>query len=196
MKAKLNIWVRDRTCALVKGRSHLHVYDCQRRPLYQDLVWFSGGHIEVEVPPGCYLVTVGTPGGNIYTDLTMVIVRCGDDACVNLVLNDYRRTDPFPHNTPVTDPLPLVIGGCQARNLIPFLINAKEARIKTDEMQVAFEVMIRAAGLDKKAVLKDIKNYISDIEKYIGKASQKEKEEIKPFMEHVKLLNEHPLLKG
>ncbi|MCK9593150.1 MAG: hypothetical protein M0Q91_14195 [Methanoregula sp.] len=193
MKAKMNIWVRDRTCALVKGRSHLHIYDCHHRPVLE-YIWFTGGHVEVDVPPGCYLVVVGTPGGNIYTDLAMVIVRCGDDACVNLVLNDYKRIQAFPGETP-SKPNLVLLGGCGARILVPFLVHAKEAGIRPDEIKATFDVLTRAAGLDKKSVIGDIKSHISEVEKFIKNAPPKEKEDLEPLKAHIKLLKEHPLVK-
>ncbi len=45
-------------------------------------------HIEVDVPPGCYVVwTRICYNKNEETNKVMVIVGCGDDACVNLLLD-------------------------------------------------------------------------------------------------------------
>jgi len=43
-------------------------------------------HIEVEVPQGCYIVRAWVYWGNLWTDRAMVIVCCGEEACVNLIV--------------------------------------------------------------------------------------------------------------
>jgi len=48
-------------------------------------------HIEVEVPPGCYLVwTRICYHGNEETNKAMAIVGCGEDVCINLLLNSIE----------------------------------------------------------------------------------------------------------
>jgi len=45
-------------------------------------------HIEVDIPPGCYVVwaRVGVSAFSSETDRVMVIVNCDGDLCVNLLL--------------------------------------------------------------------------------------------------------------
>jgi hypothetical protein len=195
MKAKLNIFVRDRTCALVAKSAHYHIYDCHRRQIIPT-TWFSGGHVEVTVPPGCYQIVVGVynPGGNLYTDIAMVIVRCGDDACVNLVLNDYRYALLITDTTTIA-PMTLAFGGCGARGLMPFLINAAKADLKPEEIKRTFDVLTRAAGLEQKTVKQCVKEYISEMEHALREAPPDVKEDLKDFKAHVKFLNEYLLQK-
>lgn len=45
-------------------------------------------HLEVDIPPGCYKVWCRVcHGANEETNKVMVIVRCGDEACINLLLD-------------------------------------------------------------------------------------------------------------
>jgi hypothetical protein len=45
-------------------------------------------HVEVDVPPGCYVVwTRVCYGHNEETNKVMVTVRCGEEACLNLLLD-------------------------------------------------------------------------------------------------------------
>lgn len=101
--AKLNVWVKDT--------------DFPCKPDIKTQVWFIDvilcdgtflnwcgkkyygvdrtvcGHVEIEVPPGCYVVRGRSciPGyGNFTTDMTMVTVSCGDTACVQLVPSGFQ----------------------------------------------------------------------------------------------------------
>lgn len=99
--AKLNVWIlrRDKRCQIEDRFEHfVYVVDCDGNPL----VWCGTkyvalktkcGHLELEVPPGCYFVGAVTnpysagdfpPFGNHLTHLAMVRVNCGDHACVTL----------------------------------------------------------------------------------------------------------------
>lgn len=111
--ARLNIWVSDVAdpCGTFKGGGTMTILDCDgvlewpcgrfRDPAgnwkpvpggaYRDLP-FRCGHLEVELPPGCYWVTAGYVGGpwagiihfNYTTHVGIVQVTCGDTACVKL----------------------------------------------------------------------------------------------------------------
>jgi hypothetical protein len=45
------------------------------------------GHIEIEVPPGCYILSaIGyATGSNTFTAPAFVVVNCGETVCVNLL---------------------------------------------------------------------------------------------------------------
>lgn len=111
--ARLNVWVSDVAdpCGTFKGGGTMTILDCDGvlawpcgRFLNPDGKWepvpggeyrglpFRCGHLEVELPPGCYWVTagyVGQPGGgfihfNYTTHVGIVQVGCDETACVKL----------------------------------------------------------------------------------------------------------------
>lgn len=108
----LNIWVSDVAdpCGTWSGDGRMTIFDCNgilewrcgrfRTPegewkevpngRYKDLP-FRCGHLEVEVPPGCYWVVagyVGAPGPVIHLNYTthvgIVQVGCDETACVKV----------------------------------------------------------------------------------------------------------------
>lgn len=82
-------------------------------------------HIPVKVPPGCYVVRVHIcGGGNEWSDITMVIVGCGDEACVNLIIKEAET--------------------CAKELIIPLLRVADEIRLPKDQVQVAVNVLRKA----------------------------------------------------
>lgn len=192
MMAKLNIWVRDRNCEIIKKRAHLHVYNCCRQTPAIEPFWFSGGHIEVNVPPGCYLVIAGVIGGNIYTDISMAIVRCGDDACVNLILNDYQRRTPFPQVEASKAAVPALIQReCPVRIAVPFIVNAARAGIGREEIWKSLDVLLKAANIDRDEVVRGIDLEIREIESDLEKYPPKNESERKEIQEHLSLLKEN-----
>lgn len=96
--AKLNIWVtkRKQYCQIEDTFEHfVYVTDCEGRPLRWCGRTYVGlktkcGHLELEVPPGCYIVGAVEnasgirPFGNHLTHVGIVRVNCGDHACVTL----------------------------------------------------------------------------------------------------------------
>jgi hypothetical protein len=99
--ATLNVWVTDigDPCHITNTEYFVSVVDCEGNPLnwggkvYKSLP-AKFGHLEVEVPPGCYAVfAVQNPGGikpfgNLLTNVAIVRVNCGDHACVTLFAPD------------------------------------------------------------------------------------------------------------
>ncbi len=95
--AKLNIWVRDKDFPCkpdMRWKWSVDVFVCDGKPLEWCGTKYYGahtthcGHVEIDVPPGCYIVRArtGSKGHhNLFTHMTMVIVGCGETACVNLV---------------------------------------------------------------------------------------------------------------
>lgn len=109
--AKLNIWVSDvaEPCGTWEGGGNMTIFDCKGilewpcgRFLNPDGKWqvvpgghykdlpFKCGHLEVEVPPGCYWVIAGyvSQGKYIHLNYTthvgIVEVGCDDTACVKI----------------------------------------------------------------------------------------------------------------
>jgi uncharacterized membrane protein len=96
--AKLNIWITERgdPCRIdSKTPLSVHVLYCNGEVLewcgrkYVNIPTRCG-HVELEVPPGCYVVgavenAAGIPPlGNHLTHIGIVRVECGDHACVTL----------------------------------------------------------------------------------------------------------------
>jgi hypothetical protein len=98
--ANLNVWITElgHPCQIVDNQHHwfVHILRCNGEVLtwcdrrYTNLE-ARCGHLEVEVPPGCYVVcATWSPGksaqflGNHLTHCAIVQVKCGDHACVNL----------------------------------------------------------------------------------------------------------------
>lgn len=178
-KAKLNIWVRDEKCRIINRRGHLHIYNCLGEQVFVGWV-INNGHAEVEIPPGCYTVVAGMVHGNIYSDRTMVIVNCGEHACVNLILPNYNEKDNkmlqlAPRNL-------LAVGGCAVR-LIPALgVHAIHKNIDPKEI---FDVLIKTAEIDRKQLIVAIENDIEDMKENldeIRKASPEEEKEAREYM--------------
>jgi hypothetical protein len=101
---KLNIWVRyepgvrwsckvDTVDWLPWGGWFVTIKDCCGRILewcgkkYSRVGPTKHGHIEIEVPPGCYIlsaISIAT-GSNTFTAPAYVQVDCGETVCVNLL---------------------------------------------------------------------------------------------------------------
>ena len=97
--ARLNVWVSalGQPCRIDMAHQwYVHVLHCDGEILNWCNRKFTNlptncGHLEVDVPPGCYVVcATWSPGtdaqhlGNHLTHNAIVQVRCGDHACVNL----------------------------------------------------------------------------------------------------------------
>lgn len=179
-KARLNIWVRDEKCRVIKKPGHLHIFNCLEEEVFG--TYIPDGHAEAEIPPGCYIVVAGmyTSGRNIYTDKTMVIVRCGDEACVNLILPEYEES-----KTAGPQLARLAIRGCPMR-LIPALgVHAIRKNIDPKE---AFDVLIKTAEIDRgqliAAIEKDIEELRENMDE-IRKAAPEEEKEAREYMERL-----------
>jgi hypothetical protein len=165
MIATLNVWIRNKNCEIVKHKAHLHVYNCHRTQVLG--AELEEGHIELRVPPGCYIINAGVRGlanSNVYTDNAMVIVRCGDDACVNLVLNDFREIEPVQR-------MPLIARGCGARILLPLIVNANlpEVKIDPEKLQIAIEVICKAANIEPKGLVSNLDDHEKEVAKFVRK---------------------------
>lgn len=93
-------------------------------------------HIEVEVPPGCYIVRAWVCWGNLWTDRAMVIVGCGEDACVNLIV-------PLREN-------------CIPEVILPVGIAAHEIKLQPDKARIAIEVLMTTGRIQREVLLKEL----------------------------------------
>ncbi|MCC6538242.1 MAG: hypothetical protein IT162_11865 [Bryobacterales bacterium] len=105
--AKLNIWVSaiDDPCSIDNRTWYVTIYNCDGKPLE----WCGRryvvmparcGHLEVEVPPGCYRInavwsfSVGAGGVlyvNHFTDSAVVQACCDGHTCVTLFNPSIHR---------------------------------------------------------------------------------------------------------
>jgi hypothetical protein len=111
--ATLNIWITEFSdpCHIMSRKEYyVHIVDCEGKPL----VWCGRdytfmpvkcGHLEVEVPPGCYAV-FGTespkgagivPFGNHLTHIQVVRANCGDHVCVTLFVPEFGHCGTWFH---------------------------------------------------------------------------------------------------
>ncbi len=101
--AKLNVWITARADACHiddKEQYYVHITDCHGNPLMwcgttYTFLKTTCGHLEVEIPPGCYTVFAShtpresvadqyQPFGNLLTHVQVVRANCGDHVCVTL----------------------------------------------------------------------------------------------------------------
>src|SRR3990170_8539098 len=98
--AKLNVWITElgTACKIDKRTWYVNIYTCDGRILE----WCSRryaalpakcGHLEVEVPPGCYLVNAvwgywtdpqGVIHGNHFTHNAVIQACCDETTCATL----------------------------------------------------------------------------------------------------------------
>ncbi len=105
--AKLNIWISalDNPCKISSKRWFVNIFTCDGSPLiwcnkeYVGIGTDKCGHLEVEVPPGCYYINAveawyikdGVYYGNHYTHNAIVQARCDEVVCVRLFASSLHR---------------------------------------------------------------------------------------------------------
>ena len=97
--SKLNIWITDlgNPCEMAARDWVVAVFNCDGKVLEwcgkrYDSVPAKCGHVELELPPGCYVIrasshtwwTNGVLYGNWATDRAVVQACCGQEHCVTL----------------------------------------------------------------------------------------------------------------
>lgn len=110
----INVWIREpNDCSVSEMRGIAWARPCcNTEELYQKPL--ENGHAELEVPPGCYIVDAGWPPGCCgRAKETVVIVRCNETVCVNLI-REYAG-DPY-------------------ASLVPLMTHAEEANIPKEEI--------------------------------------------------------------
>ena len=128
-----------------EGERRIKLYPGGRRPIY---------HVEVHVPPGCYVVwTRVCHRRNEETNKVMVIVGCDEEACVNLLLDAVET--------------------CTNQLLHPFLHRALEMRLPRRDLQVVANVMMAVAERRKKDVLAELARRRDEVEEMKDAGLQK-----------------------
>ncbi|UCC99492.1 MAG: hypothetical protein JSW66_06330 [Phycisphaerales bacterium] len=100
-------------------------------------------HIEVNVPPGCYIVRAWVCWGNLWTDRAMVIVSCGGEACVNLIVP--RKVN------------------CIRDVLIPVGIAARDLKLPPERVRVATEVLMATGQIQRDALRKELTDLAKEL---------------------------------
>jgi hypothetical protein len=102
-------------------------------------------HIEVDVPPGCYVVwTRVCYSGNEETNKVMVIVDCGGEVCVNLLLDAVET--------------------CSKEVFHPLLERAVEKDLPEVALEGAARVLMEVAGRPKNEVLAELGVRLKEVE--------------------------------
>ncbi len=97
--SRLNVWLTetDHPCKINDVTFYLSVFTCDGTILKWSgreykLLEAKNGHLEVDLPPGCYYVRAASIHcENAYTDTSVVRVDCGETACVTLMAPSIRR---------------------------------------------------------------------------------------------------------
>lgn len=101
-------------------------------------------HMQVEIPPGCYVVRVHVcGGGNEWSDRTMVLVDCGHEVCINLVIKEAET--------------------CFGEAIIPLLRVAEEIRLPKEQLQVAVDVLRKAGRVPIDAIAGDLEERVRQL---------------------------------
>lgn len=185
-RGKLNIWLRNLDCSLIKScwMTDLAIKMCgsgeplvnmdptiieQLRHRYADYdkvnvrdyrdhkrIQLSpdgspGGekfnHIEVDVPPGCYVIWTRVcynPWKNEETNKVMAIVDCGKEVCVNLLLNTVET--------------------CIDEVLYPYAVQAIDMRLPEKEVGIAIKSLMKAGEIPKKDFVRDLEQRLEELE--------------------------------
>lgn len=188
-KARLNIWVRDKNCRVIKRSGHLHIYNCLEEEVFgKPIEWvIKDGHAEVEMPPGCYIVRAGMQGGNIYSDRLIAIVGCDEHACLNLILPDFvEGEEPAPPKIEAGKLRLLAGGGCAPALALALGKEALRKDIDRHELGGAFNVLMNAANINKEQFIAEIETEIEATHRHLDEI--KLSEEMAEAKEHVDLL--------
>jgi len=185
--AKLNIWVRDKKCRIVKRRGHLHIYNCNclGEEVFRGWV-IVNGHAEVEIPPGCYIVKAGMNlphQTNLYTDRAVIIAKCNDEICLNLILPDFveERTTTGTAGL-VTERRLLVKGGCVPPVLLALRIEALRKGVDPKELSATFNVLMKTANIDRNELIREIEVEIEDTHQHLDEMTDEEAEDAREYM--------------
>jgi len=98
-------------------------------------------HLHIEIPPGCYVIRVHVcGGGNEWSDRTMVMVKCSEEACVNLIIPEAES--------------------CIRGVIIPVLRLAELARLPREQVKVAVDVLGELGRVQLDGVERDLNNRV------------------------------------
>jgi hypothetical protein len=101
-------------------------------------------HIEVNVPPGCYIIwTRVCHGDNEETNKVLVTVNCGQEVCVNLLLNGVET--------------------CARQFIFPGLAMAKQMKLNEEDIKAAARVLAKVANIEPKVMKKAAESRLEEL---------------------------------
>jgi len=127
-------------------------------------------HIQVEVPPGCYIVRAWVCWGNLWTDRAMAIVSCGQEACVNLIVPPKVN--------------------CIVDVIIPLGIAAHDMRLDPDKVRIATEVLMTTGQIQKEALRKELTDLTRELKESKAKDASKYVEAIEALVKGIRIEKE------
>ena len=157
---------------LEKLKTKYSEYDVSKNPAYEGetrIKFFPPvgkyiNHIEVDIPPGCYVVwTRVCYIQNEETQKVMVIVNCEGEACVNLLLDKTEK--------------------CVKEMLYPGAVRAIKLGLPKRELGTTVKQLLEIAEVPKEVFISDLQQKLEEL-KDIGK------EEAREYLEPTKILLE------
>jgi hypothetical protein len=146
--AKLNIWIRDEKCRPLYPTRNLKLHfvdikNCMGETVKIENIPAGEAHVEVEVPPGCYIVHghLYMNGLNLFTDNAIAIVGCGQVACVDLIGPTVRT--------------------CVMRDAHAFTLAAKQANLPIRDVKITLQTIMAAARISPEEIAGEIQNKIT-----------------------------------
>lgn len=151
-KGLLSVWAREPGCSVVQSDGEVLARNCCTGEEWYKAK-LENGHAQFEVPPGCYIVygiIYTGPGWFTVLRETIVIVKCDETVCVNL-LRVY-----------LGDPI---------RSILTYVAHAREAKIPEEEIEKFVRVLEKIAETAPKGkVRRYTKRELDLIEKVSDKA--------------------------
>lgn len=97
--SRLNVWITetDHPCKINDGTFYVSIFACDGTILKwagreYKLLEAKNGHLEVDLPPGCYYLRAASIHcENAYTDTAVVRLNCGETGCVTLMVPSIKR---------------------------------------------------------------------------------------------------------
>lgn len=100
-------------------------------------------HLQVMLPPGSYVLRVHECGeGNEWSDRTMIVVGCGEELCVNLII---KRAE-----------------SCINEVVIPLLRVVEEIHLPREQVQVAVDVLGKAGRIKINDIAEDLETRVKE----------------------------------
>jgi hypothetical protein len=152
--AKLNVWIRDEKCKPFKwGPSptwnFLEVRYCDGELFTKvDPVPVGKANVEVEVPPGCYIVQAHVCvhdklNINEYTTKAIVRACCGQEVCVDLIVPGVKT--------------------CVHQDINAILGQAMAANVPRGDLVTTARTLLTAGGISREEMTADIQGRIDAI---------------------------------
>jgi hypothetical protein len=123
-------------------------------------------HLELPIPPGCYIVRAWVCWGNLWTDRAMVIVGCGQEACVNLIVPQRIN--------------------CIPNVIFPVGIAAHELGLEPERVRIAMGVLMQTGKIRREALLSEVKSLTRELEDSDAKDASRYREGLESIGEVIK----------